>query len=56
MQREALYVADLVESTRTIRSYLDGITRAQWDSDVDPAQYDAVEGLLEILRTANPRQ
>jgi hypothetical protein len=24
--------------------------------DVDPAQYDAVEGLLEMLRTADPRQ
>jgi uncharacterized protein with HEPN domain len=33
MQREALYIADLVESTRTIRSYLDGITREQWDGD-----------------------
>jgi uncharacterized protein with HEPN domain len=33
MQREALYVADLVESTRTARSYLDGITREQWDGD-----------------------
>jgi uncharacterized protein with HEPN domain len=33
MQREALYLADLVESTRTIRGYLDGITRDQWDSD-----------------------
>lgn len=33
MQREALYVADLVESTRTVRSYLDGIIREQWDGD-----------------------
>jgi uncharacterized protein with HEPN domain len=33
MQREALYLADLVESTRTIHSYLDGITRDRWDSD-----------------------
>jgi uncharacterized protein with HEPN domain len=33
MQREALYVADLVESTRTVRGYLDGITRGQWDDD-----------------------
>ena len=24
--------------------------------DADPAQYDAVEGLLEMLRTADPRQ
>jgi hypothetical protein len=24
--------------------------------DVDPAQYEAVEGLLEMLRAADPRQ
>jgi hypothetical protein len=29
MQRDALYVADLVESSRTVRGYLDGIGREQ---------------------------
>jgi len=33
MQREALYVADLVESSRTVRGYLDGIGRERWDED-----------------------
>jgi uncharacterized protein with HEPN domain len=33
MQRDALYIADLVESSRTVRSYLDGITREHWDED-----------------------
>jgi uncharacterized protein with HEPN domain len=33
MQRDALYVADLVESTRTVRSYLTGIRRERWDED-----------------------
>ena len=33
MQRDALYVADLVDSTRTIRDYLAGISRQQWDED-----------------------
>jgi uncharacterized protein with HEPN domain len=33
MPRDALYVADLVDSTRTVRSYLDGISRERWDED-----------------------
>jgi uncharacterized protein with HEPN domain len=33
MQRDALYVADLVESSRTVRGYLDGISRERWDED-----------------------
>jgi uncharacterized protein with HEPN domain len=33
MQRDALYIADLVESSRTVRGYLDGITREHWDED-----------------------
>jgi uncharacterized protein with HEPN domain len=33
MQRDSLYIADLVESTRTVRDYLDGIRREQWDED-----------------------
>jgi uncharacterized protein with HEPN domain len=33
MQRDALYIADLVESTRTVRDYLGGIRREQWDED-----------------------
>jgi uncharacterized protein with HEPN domain len=33
MQRDALYVADLVESSRTVRGYLHDISREQWDED-----------------------
>lgn len=33
MQREALYVADLVENTRAVQKYLDGASRERWDSD-----------------------
>jgi uncharacterized protein with HEPN domain len=33
MQREALYVADLVDSTRAVREYLAGVRRDQWDED-----------------------
>jgi uncharacterized protein with HEPN domain len=33
MQREALYVSDLVESSRTVRGYLRGISREEWDND-----------------------
>ena len=33
MQRDALYVADLVDSTRAVRDYLDGIGREKWDED-----------------------
>jgi hypothetical protein len=33
MQRDALYIADLVESTRTVRDYLDGMSRERWDND-----------------------
>src|ERR1700678_600996 len=33
MQRDALYVADLVESSRTVRGYLDGVSRERWDED-----------------------
>lgn len=33
MQREALYVADLVDSTQAVREYLDGIGRERWDQD-----------------------
>jgi uncharacterized protein with HEPN domain len=33
MQRHALYIADLVESTRTVRDYLEGVRREQWDED-----------------------
>ena len=33
MQRDALYVADLVDSTRAVREYLDGIGRERWDQD-----------------------
>ncbi len=33
MRRDDLYVADLADSTRAIREYLDSISRAQWDED-----------------------
>jgi len=33
MRRDDLYVADLVDTTRAIREYLDSIGRAQWDED-----------------------
>src|SRR5271154_2174401 len=33
MRRDGLYVADLADTTRAIREYLDSISRAQWDED-----------------------
>ncbi len=33
MRRDELYVADLVDNTRAVREYLDGISREQWDQD-----------------------
>jgi uncharacterized protein with HEPN domain len=33
MRREDLYVADLVDNTRAVREYLDGVSREQWDRD-----------------------
>jgi len=33
MRRDDLYVADLADTTRAIREYLDSISRAQWDDD-----------------------
>ena len=33
MRRDDLYVADLADTTRAIREYLDSISRAQWDED-----------------------
>jgi uncharacterized protein with HEPN domain len=33
MRREELYVADLVDNARTVREYVDGVTREHWDSD-----------------------
>jgi hypothetical protein len=31
MRHDELYVADLVDSTRAVREYLDGISREHWD-------------------------
>jgi uncharacterized protein with HEPN domain len=31
MRREELYLADLVDNARTVRGYLDGVTRERWD-------------------------
>jgi uncharacterized protein with HEPN domain len=33
MRREGLYIADLVDNARAVRTYLDGITRERWDAD-----------------------
>jgi uncharacterized protein with HEPN domain len=33
MRHDELYVADLVDSTRAVRAYLDGISRGRWDED-----------------------
>jgi uncharacterized protein with HEPN domain len=33
MRRDDLYVADLADTTRAIREYLDSISRVQWDED-----------------------
>jgi uncharacterized protein with HEPN domain len=33
LRRDDLYVADLADTTRAIREYLDSINRAQWDED-----------------------
>ena len=33
MRHEELYVAGLVDSTRAICEYLDGISREHWDDD-----------------------
>ena len=33
MRRDDLYVADLADTTRAIREYLDGVSRARWDED-----------------------
>ena len=33
MRHDELYVADLIDSTRAVREYLDGISREHWDDD-----------------------
>ena len=33
MRHDELYVADLVDSARAVRAYLDGISREHWDED-----------------------
>jgi uncharacterized protein with HEPN domain len=33
MRRDELYVADLVDSARTVLEYMQGISREQWDED-----------------------
>ena len=47
MRHDELYVADLVDSTRAIREYLDGISREHWDQD--RALRDAVLDRLLLL-------
>jgi uncharacterized protein with HEPN domain len=46
-RRDELYVADLVDNTRAIREYLDGISREQWDQD--RVRRDAVVYRLLLL-------
>jgi hypothetical protein len=33
MRHDELYVADLIDSTRAVREYLDGVSREHWDED-----------------------
>jgi uncharacterized protein with HEPN domain len=33
MRHDELYIADLVDSTRAVREYLDGVSREHWDED-----------------------
>jgi hypothetical protein len=33
MRHDELYIADLVDSTRAVREYLDGVSRERWDED-----------------------
>jgi uncharacterized protein with HEPN domain len=33
MRRDELYIADLADSTRAIREYLEGVSRDRWDED-----------------------
>ena len=33
MRHDELYVADLVDSARAVREYLDGVSREHWDED-----------------------
>ncbi len=33
MRREELYLADLIDNARAVRSYLDGVTRERWDAE-----------------------
>jgi hypothetical protein len=33
MRREELYLADLIETARAVRGYLDGVTRERWDAE-----------------------
>jgi hypothetical protein len=47
MRRDELYLADLVDNTRAIREYLDGISREQWDQD--RVRRDAVVYRLLLL-------
>ena len=47
MRRDELYVADLVDNTRAIQEYLNGISREQWDQD--RVRRDAVVDRLLLL-------
>ena len=63
MRRDELYIADLVDNTRAIREYLDGISREQWDQDRvrrDAVVYrllllgETASALPDILRNRHP--
>ena len=52
MRHDELYIADLVDSTRAVREYLDGISREHWDQD--RVLRDAVLYRLDIMRAEFP--
>src|ERR1700761_8778976 len=33
MRREELYLADLIDNARSVRGYLNGVTRERWDTE-----------------------
>lgn len=54
MRRDDLYVADLADTTRAIREYLDSISRAQWDEDrVLRARPELTLSLISQLKQAH---
>jgi uncharacterized protein with HEPN domain len=60
MRRDELYVADLIDNTRAVREYLDGVSREQWDQDRDAVLYrllllgETASALPDVLRDRYP--